>query len=998
MMLINSATSPCPTPTRNSLHCTQLTQGKLLQRIKAKRASGHLRLLIQAPSGSGKTLVCVKLVAELAADELEQHNDDDFFAPAPAADDWAVLLLTHSAALAQQTAEEVAVELETRTGVAVKGSPVGVEACPAGHGIAVHVTGSPEVQVHIMTIDGLIDAVDAAAGKRETGLRYRHAVVDEGHEVFSYQPYAWLVGQHRYKNPRDVLDVLDRVLTEPPTAASVVVFHDKSYQHVCAGRPTLVWPDEYIETRIPLPIVRNPGSVRDASIPFSSELQTKNLALTQGRTKYFRAIDDLIDVGGAAVRRTPSGRSTSSGVRMVEVEVCPRRMTNHHQLQTSKYAVQVAAELERIRRDLSEVGQPCWAACTAVVIPGCPEELAGTLLESTRVEARAKGFKEVEAALPLMASEFHHDALYFGSIENLAGLERPFVVQTGMQHPAYIAHRVENENWDPIEHNRIDARAYIGITRCTVELTVVEVKCEQYALHFGISGAGGEGTVSLIGDPFHEGEARRAYVSGGIVTAGVTVNLKSPPDAQVLATAVSLRMETVTSDLWASSRFRWAQCVEGVHELNMSRSCRADDKDCNVLANINLWRLHEHLEVLYLNENGFADLPPELGKLTSLKQLYLYENELASVPAELGRLTKLERLRMDKNKLASVPSELGQLTALDRLYLDHNKLSSLPAELGCLTQLTRLTLHCNELASVPPELGKLTKLTALNLSDNNLSSVPPELGLLTKLKALNLSHNQLASVPPELGLLTKLTQLRLDKNRLHGFNSLPGQIGQLSLLTELRLDENQLTALPAELGQLTKLTSLYVYMNMLESVPPQLGQLSSLTVLLLDHNQLLSVPSELGQLAKLKTLNLSDNQLSSVPAEIGQLTLLASLNLSHNKLTSVPPEFGQLTELKHLHVQANIITSIPPWVESLEHLKKFEVDDGAVDGDAILQRLRERRVNVKEYPRESALGAKLPPLEEVRLTSAPQAPAIGSAAFVVMIACLAVLLASWVTQ
>ena len=748
-----------------------------------------------------------------------------------------------------------------------------------------------------------------------------------------------------------------------PSTALVVVFHDRSYQHIGVGRPAPEWPENCLHSSELLPIVRNPGPVRDQAMPFSSELQTKNLADTHGQTKYFRTVDDVDDNAAGDVRRRASSglRSRPSEVRMVDVEVCSKRTPTYQQLQTSKYAVKLAAELERIRHERCH-DKEWWAQCTAVVVPGCPAELAGELLKSTIVEARANNLKEVENALSVVASEFRPHALYFGAVENIAGLDRPFVLLTGMQHPAYIAHREEHEKWNPNERNRVDPRAYIGITRCTVELTVVEIKCGQYALHFGISGAGAGGIVSLIGDPFHEGEARRAYASGGIVTAGVTVDLKSPPDANVLATAVSLRMTTVTSDLWESSRFRWAQCTKGVHELNMSGSFRVEDncldRDGGVLAYIDLWSLHEHLEVLYLNGNCFADLSPRLGELTSLKQLYLEKNELVSIPGELGRLTKLDRLRLDHNKLASVPSELSELTALDRLYLDNNKLSSLPAELGSLTKLTRLTLYSNELSSVPAELGQLTSLTSLNLSRNKLESVPPELGHLTNLKALFLSDNQLVSVPPELGQLTSLTQLRMDKNIMHGPNSLPAEIGQLSLLTELRLDDNRLTALPAELGLLTKLMSLYLYKNMLVSVPRELGQLSSLTMLLLDHNQLLSVPSELGQLAKLKTLNLSYNQLSFVPAEFGQLLNLTQLSLSQNKLVFVPPELRKLTKLKKLCVQANNITRIPSWVASL---------------------------------------APQPPLEgPTRTTAAAAAPgatAVGSAAVAVMMACLAVLIA-----
>jgi superfamily II DNA or RNA helicase len=230
---------------------------------------GRRRMLIQAPSGSGKTLLCVKLAVDWAEDEREERGGGAFFGPAQSDDvgSWAVLLLTHSAALAEQTAEEVAVEMSTRSNAKSTWSPM-EGACPAGHGYVAHVAESPKVQVHVMTIDGLTDFVRSSASAGRGGeLQYHHVVVDEGHEVFSYQPHAWLVGQHRFRDPGRVRDALNGLLADPSTAR-LVVFHDKSYQHIGAARPDPVWPHGCIESRVPLPIVRNPGPVRDAAVQY----------------------------------------------------------------------------------------------------------------------------------------------------------------------------------------------------------------------------------------------------------------------------------------------------------------------------------------------------------------------------------------------------------------------------------------------------------------------------------------------------------------------------------------------------------------------------------------------------------------------------------------------------------------------------------------------------------------------------------------------------------
>jgi hypothetical protein len=469
--------------------------------------------------------------------------------------------------------------------------------------------------------------------------------------------------------------------------------------------------------------------------------------------------------------------------------------------QTAKYASMLARELERIRLQCDTgSGQSWWSECTALVVPGCPQGLAGELLEATRAAAASAGLVDVVAALPTAPSVLRRNALYFGSVENMAGLERPFVIVTGMQHPTYTIYRQSSEGWAD-KYNRVDPRVYLGVTRCTVELTVAEVQCAQFAVHYGISAASARasgGIAPLIGEAWHSAEAARVFVeasvgasgrSAGInhLRLGVTVDLASPPPPEELATAVSLRMVKVSDALWSSGSFRWDQCVNGVHELNMFKSFGSERKDGDVLTRIGLWGLGQHLEVLWLDGNGFTSLPARIGKLEKLTQLNLSQNQLASVPAELGQLTSLTQLSLRQNQLASVPAELGQLTSLTLLNLSQNQLASVPAELGQLTSLTTLSLSQNQLASVPAELGQLTSLTQLSLSQNQLASVPAELGKLTSLTQLFLFQNQLASVPAELGKLTSLTHFNLCSNNI---TTLPPSFGNLVRLQEFAVDDH----------------------------------------------------------------------------------------------------------------------------------------------------------------------------------------------------------------
>ena len=176
------------------------------------------------------------------------------------------------------------------------------------------------------------------------------------------------------------------------------------------------------------------------------------------------------------------------------------------------------------------------------------------------------------------------------------------------------------------------------------------------------------------------------------------------------------------------------------------------------------WRLWQ----LVLNGLGLDDLPPSLGRLTTLECLDLCSNKLTSVPAALGQLSALMKLRLGDNRLTSIPAALGNLSALTNLDLQFNNLTSIPAALGNLSALTHLTLQFNNLTSIPAALGNLGSLRHLNLSSNYLTSLPEELAGLADLKNLLLQRNLLTSVPASLGGLSQLAYVNLGGNHLTG--------------------------------------------------------------------------------------------------------------------------------------------------------------------------------------------------------------------------------------
>jgi len=150
-----------------------------------------------------------------------------------------------------------------------------------------------------------------------------------------------------------------------------------------------------------------------------------------------------------------------------------------------------------------------------------------------------------------------------------------------------------------------------------------------------------------------------------------------------------------------------------------------------------------------------------------------------------------------------IPPELGRLSSLEVLNLWGNGFSGrIPSELGNLANLRELYLWSNELSGeIPPDLGNLTKLTTMQLEFNQLSGeIPPELGKLSSLEKLWLYENQLSGeIPSELGNLSSLTWLNLSQNRLSG--AIPAELGNLPNLLFLYLADNQFTGcVPASVG------------------------------------------------------------------------------------------------------------------------------------------------------------------------------------------------------
>ena len=115
------------------------------------------------------------------------------------------------------------------------------------------------------------------------------------------------------------------------------------------------------------------------------------------------------------------------------------------------------------------------------------------------------------------------------------------------------------------------------------------------------------------------------------------------------------------------------------------------------------------LEELNLGNNNLeGEIPPEFGRMKSLRFLYLHNNRLeGEIPAELGDMPLLMLLNLSDNRLeGEIPPELGNPPILGYILLSNNRIEG----------------------EFPPELGNLEFPQLLDFTGSNLSGcVPSEL-------------------------------------------------------------------------------------------------------------------------------------------------------------------------------------------------------------------------------------------------------------------------------
>lgn len=142
----------------------------------------------------------------------------------------------------------------------------------------------------------------------------------------------------------------------------------------------------------------------------------------------------------------------------------------------------------------------------------------------------------------------------------------------------------------------------------------------------------------------------------------------------------------------------------------------------------------EKLEELYAQAKVGSEslLPPEIGRIESLKKLTILNFDYSEFPMWILQLKKLRRLTFRGNDIRKIPEEIQQLSSLRRLRIENCCVENLPHSIGELHELRRLSLSDNRhlkrinTDSLPKNL-KVLNLVMTQVNEEHLSEIKERL-------------------------------------------------------------------------------------------------------------------------------------------------------------------------------------------------------------------------------------------------------------------------------
>lgn len=127
---------------------------------------------------------------------------------------------------------------------------------------------------------------------------------------------------------------------------------------------------------------------------------------------------------------------------------------------------------------------------------------------------------------------------------------------------------------------------------------------------------------------------------------------------------------------------------------------KCNKKICKVKLNFkNLYNFQKqlfwfpNLQILEMFSNNINSIPPEISKLTRLKELLLSGNNIKEIPVELYELKNLEKLSLNGNPIKSISSDIKNLKKLNNIQINYTNITTLPNELFELPNIQKIKYH-----------------------------------------------------------------------------------------------------------------------------------------------------------------------------------------------------------------------------------------------------------------------------------------------------------------
>ncbi len=136
--------------------------------------------------------------------------------------------------------------------------------------------------------------------------------------------------------------------------------------------------------------------------------------------------------------------------------------------------------------------------------------------------------------------------------------------------------------------------------------------------------------------------------------------------------------------------------------------CLSQNDSTHLYASLEEALLHpDKVQRISLKKQKLKEFPPQLFRLTNLKDLDLSSNKIREIPKEISLLAHLEVFNASNNYINQLPQEMGDLIYLRRLDLSRNDLEILPSSIGALLHLQELILWSTYVTEFPEEMKNL---------------------------------------------------------------------------------------------------------------------------------------------------------------------------------------------------------------------------------------------------------------------------------------------------